>query len=78
MLTVACDRYWPDANLESSFGQLLRDHLGQDARSASPDGSFAIARTTIAVGVAKSNDHFVAATLADLRGRRRRVSKREP
>jgi hypothetical protein len=47
----------------SPFGKLLRDHLGQTARSASPDGSLAIARIAIATDPAISNDHFVAAAL---------------
>jgi len=45
-------------------GQPLRNHLGQAARSASPDGSFAIARIANAKDPATSNDRFVAATLA--------------
>jgi hypothetical protein len=47
-----------------AFRQLLRNHLGQAARSASPDGSFAIARIAIAKDPAPSNDRFVAATVA--------------
>jgi len=46
------------------FGKLLRDHLGQTALSASPDGSFAIARIAIAKDPATSNDRFVVATRA--------------
>jgi hypothetical protein len=49
---------------KAPFGQLLRSHLGQTACSASPDGSFAIARIAIAKYPATSNDRFVAATLA--------------
>jgi len=50
--------------VKDPFGQLLRHHLGQDVCSASPDGSFAIARIAIAKDPATSNDRFVAATVA--------------
>lgn len=52
------------SRLNAPIGQPLHNHLGQTARSASPDRSLAIARIAIAKDPATSNDRFVAATVA--------------